>query len=443
MDYNRLWDYKAEGALLGSMLHDPDVIDQVIEVLPDTEAFFRLEHRLIFDALLLMFIERAKIDAVTLHSFLRGKGWLKDIGESCALEGDAEIVAVEYIGRILQSVPSAANARYYAGLVADKWEYRKLIVVSEKIQKILNEYKDTSEMAQEMQAVVMDLQPKEYSTDFQRLDPRQEIESMLTAEATIETGFRDLDKVINFQPGDLVIVAGRPSMGKSCLAVNMVEQMAKYKHVGLIVSLETKREMITQRIIARRARVNRRFITGGDRERLSQAAEELSELPVFVADRVGSLPSTLSLIRRLKQRQGLEVVCVDYLQLMTGARTENRNQEISTITRSLKQAAVESNVLMIVVSQLSRKVEDRADKRPHLADLRDSGSIEQDADWVLLLYRADYYRDRDKPKDGLAEVIIAKARDGETGTVEMVFVPEYTSFETLSRVEEPDKYSQK
>ena len=436
MDYDRLWDFKAEGALLGSMLHDAECVDQVIEVIAESEAFFKPEHRLIFDAIVLMFIERAKIDAVTLHSFLSGKGWLQEIGKAVSLDEDPNTAATKYIGLILQSVPSAANARYYAGLVADKWEYRKLIVVSEKIQKILDEYKDTSEMAQEMQAVVMDLQPKEYSTDFRRLDPRQEIESMLTAEATIETGFRDLDKFISFQPGDLVIVAGRPSMGKSSLAVNMVEQMAQAGHIGLIVSLETKREMITQRIIARRARVNRRFITGADRERLSQAADELSGLPVFVADRVGGLPSVLSLIRRLKQRQGLDVVCVDYLQLMTGARAENRNQEISAITRSLKQAAVESNILMIVVSQLSRKVEDRADKRPHLADLRDSGSIEQDADWVLLLYRADYYRDKDKPKDGLAEVIVAKARDGETGTVEMVFIPEYTSFETLSRAEE-------
>ena len=144
----------------------------------------------------------------------------------------------------------------------------------------------------------------------------------------------------------------------------------------------------------------------------------------------------VSLIRRLKQRQNLEVVCVDYLQLMSaGKKHDNRNQEISVISRALKQTAVEEDVLMIVVSQLSRGVEQRTDKRPHLADLRDSGAIEQDADWALLLYRADYYRDKDKEKDGLAEVNIAKARDGETGIVEMVFIPELTSFETLSRAE--------
>ena len=436
MDINRLWDFNAEGALLGSMLVEPECIDKVIEVVHDTEAFFKAEHQLLFDAMLLMFMERAKIDGVTLWSFLGAKGWITKLGGFLTMEkGGEEDAALHYFRRILDAVPSCANATYYAKLVADKWEYRKLIAVSEQVQKVLDEYEDTPTMASRIQELVLGLQPPE-TTDYSRIDAKREVDNMLSTQTIIETGFRDIDKQVAFQPGDLVIVAGRPSMGKSSLAVNMVEQMAGRGHPSLIVSLETKREMVTRRVLCRRARVNHRYTQPLDRPRLAKAAEEIEALPIWIADRVGGLTGVVSLIRRLKQRQNLEVVCVDYLQLMSaGKKHDNRNQEISVISRALKQTAVEEDVLMIVVSQLSRGVEQRTDKRPHLADLRDSGAIEQDADWALLLYRADYYRDKDKEKDGLAEVNIAKARDGETGIVEMVFIPELTSFETLSRAE--------
>jgi replicative DNA helicase len=437
MDANRLWDFNAEGSLLGSMLIEPECIGKVIEVVHDTEAFFKPEHQLLFDAMLLMYVERAKIDGVTLWSFLGAKGWISKLGGFLTLEkGGEEEAALEYFKRILDAVPSCANAQYYAKLVADKWEYRKLIAVSEQVQKVLDEYEDTPTMASRIQELVLGLQPPQ-TTDYSRMAAKQEIDNMLSTQTIIETGFRDVDKQVAFQPGDLVIVAGRPSMGKSSLAVNMVEQMAGKGHPGLIVSLETKREMITQRIMCRRARVNRRFVQELDKPKLVKAAQEIEALPIWVADRVGGLTGVVSLIRRLKRRQNLEVVCIDYLQLMSaGRKHDNRNQEISVISRTLKQTAVEENVLMIVVSQLSRGVEQRTDKRPHLADLRDSGAIEQDADWALLLYRADYYREKDAETDKVAEVNIAKARDGETGVVEMVFFPGYTSFETLSRAEE-------
>jgi replicative DNA helicase len=435
MDIKRLWDFNAEGSLLGSMWVEPDCIDTVIEVLVDTEAFFKREHQLIFDALLLMYTARAKIDGVTLISFLKSKGWLQEIGGYLTTDAKgAEDAAKDYLVRIINAVPNAANAQYYAGLVADKWEYRKLISVSEQIQTVLNEYEETAVMAERIQELVLGAKATLPVQNYKRINPRDEVDSMLSATEAIETGFRDIDAMVSFQRGDLVVAAGRPSMGKSSLALNMLEQMAARGHAGLIVSLETKREMIMQRMIARRARVNRRFLQALDRPKLMAAADEIGELPIWICDRVNGLSGVVSLIRRLKQRQNISVVCLDYLQLLdSGNRHENRNQEISIITRTLKQTAVQENVLMIVVSQLSRQVEQRANKRPHLADLRDSGSIEQDADWVLLLYRADYYRSQGEETDGLAEVIIAKARDGETGIVEMVFARHLTSFETLAR----------
>lgn len=437
MNIERLWSLEAETAVLGSMLIKPATIDLVLGHVADSEAFFAKRHQLIFDGIMLIYLDKHvwegdAIDAVTLRTKLKEKGWLFQIGEEISPQSESkELEAVRYLARILESVPSAANAEYYAMIVAEKWEYRKLVHMTDQIQKTLQENISVEQMGYRIQNRVLEAsQTKMIESD--RLQANEGASAIINQDASvIPTGYYALDQKVVFSPGDVVIIAGRPSMGKSSLAVNMVDQM---KVPSLIISLETPGLMVSQRMIARRARVNRRYVTEIDYPEIKRAADEIKELPIWVADHCDNLSALLSLVRRMKKAHQIEVVVVDYLQLLTTSRrNESRNQEVSEISRSLKQIAVRENVLLIDVCQLSRKVEDRNDRRPRLSDLRDSGSLEQDADWVLLLYRADYYRKPNEEKDGRAEVIIAKARDGETGVVDLVFLPEYTSFENLAR----------
>ena len=422
MDTNRLFSVSAEAALLGSIIVNPDCLLGVMDVLSGPEMFFMEEHKKIYTCLLGMFIQQQPIDGVLVRDALDNRGWLEEVG------------GVDYLQRILESVPSSASAMYYADIVQKRHQYRHLITMSDKIQHILQEYDEVAVMTDKIKTLVL----------AQSIAERQEYAEINGLEAALEmvdkppsaisTEFRDLDRRVSFTAGDVVIIAGRPSMGKSALAVNIVQNMAKAGHGALIVSLEMMPVAITKRMIAREARINTRYIQDKDAVKIAEAAELVRQLPIMIAQHTTTVAQIMAVVAQIKASKGIDVVVLDYIQLLGVDKiTSNRNQELSTISRTLKLIAMRQNVLVIVVSQLNRQVENRTDRRPRMSDLRDSGAIEQDADWVLLLYRADYYRKPGEKTDGLAEVRVAKARDGETGICEMLFTPEYTSFDNLHR----------
>lgn len=432
LETNRLFSLEAEAGLLGSIMIDPPVLMRVVQVISGAEMFFKIEHQKIYQCMILLMLKREPIDAVSLRTALKAKGWLADIGDAYGLPD--ELGGTKYIGQLLQSVPSSANAVYYAGVVADRYNYRQWIQVSEQIQNILQEHEETPVLAGKIQDLVLN-QDVGGGQGYAKIDAKEAVEDMVSDKtAAIETGFRDIDTRVAFTPGDLVIIAARPSMGKSALATNIVQNMAVAGHGALIISLEMTAIAITKRLIARQARVNMRFLSDHCRDQIREAGEKVAKLPIYIAERVATVSQIVAMVGQVKAQHQIGVVVLDYIQLVAVHKaTDSRNQDLAAISRQLKQIAMAENVVFLVVSQLNRQVENRADRRPRMSDLRDSGAIEQDADWILLLYRADYYRKPEDDIDGVAEINVAKARDGETGSVQMVFIPEWTSFENLAR----------
>jgi replicative DNA helicase len=417
MDIDRLFSLEAEAGVLGSILLEPDCFPAIMGILPQTESFFRPEHQKIYTCLIWLFIEKQPIDAIALRTALKNNNWLEEVGD------------VEYIGRLLDSLPSAANAEYYARIVADKHIYREQVRTAEKIHKLIESTSDTKEIAAQMQSLVMN-QAIAAESGYGRLNVQQTLDNITTPHSGISTGWRDIE--YEFCPGDMVIVAGRPSMGKSAWCTCLAEHVAADGYGVLIISLEMRPDAITARMICRRARVNQRYATDIARPKLEEAAEELKAMPIYIAHNCDSLPAIAALVHRVKAMHGLDIVVLDYLQLLRGGKAENRNEELAQMSRTLKKIAMNEDVVMVIAAQLNRQVEMRTDHKPRMSDLRDSGAIEQDADYVLMLYRADYYRNSNDDKDGLAELICAKAREGETGTTQMVFIPEFCSFENLA-----------
>ena len=435
LDHKRLWSVEAEAAVLCSMMIEVECIPNVLSCLTDKEMFFLPANQMLFDAVTAMFIDETNIDGVTLRADLKRRGWLTEIGKEIdPQDSDAEHAGVMYIGRILQAMPHAANAVYYAKEVLERWNYRQAMSARDKISDVLQNYEPVAQMIAQIQEIVAELDASEEQV-CQDMSGEEVMENIENPQDVIETGYRDLDAEVSLHRGELVIIAGRPSMGKSSLAVNIVQQMAEQGTSCLIVSLETKAGSITQRIMCRRAKVNHRYIEETVIAKLRVQVELVDKLPIVIADSVDTIGGVMSIVAKVKRSRGVDVVLIDYLQLLgTTGKYDNRNVEVAAISRALKRIAVREDVLMLVVCQLNRQVEQRNDRKPRMSDLRESGSLEQDADWIFLLYRADYYRDAKEDPDNIGELIIAKARDGKTGMVEMLFVPEYTSFETLTKV---------
>jgi len=423
---------EAEQSVLGSMLLDGDAVAAAAEILKSDD-FYREGNREIFESMLELVDRGEPIDLITVTEQLRGKGALETVG------------GVEYLAAIAGAVPTTSNIRHYARIVEEKSLLRKLIRTASDIVNLGYEGgDDTAYIIDRAQQQIFDLMQKRdvkgfiHIRDilveaFSRLD---ELYNNKEAFTGIPSGFIDLDYMTSgFQNSDLVLIASRPSMGKTSFALNIAQNVAIQRQKPVAVfSLEMSKEQLASRLLCSEAMVDSsKMRTGrledGDWTKLATALGPLSEAPIYIDDSsASSIMEIRAKCRRLKAEKNISMVIIDYLQLMQGkGSSENRQQEISEITRSLKILAKEINVPILTCSQLSRAVEARSDHRPMLSDLRESGAIEQDADLVIFLYREDYYK-KDTNKKNIAEVIIAKHRNGSIGTMELVWLGQYTKF---------------
>jgi replicative DNA helicase len=444
LDPAKLFSIEAEAAVLGAMLIDPPCIGKVLPRLPRAEAFFKVEHQIIYNALVKLFIANDPIDAVALRTELKKQGKLAEVGGA---QGQSdEDGGVHYIGRILNSVPSSANVVYYVGVIRAKEKERQVRSAVAEIGEIVDQPGSVDEMIEKIQAIAMDLQPIESGPDYtemKKLSTQVAIDMRDNQGIAIPTGFADLDRLIHgLNPGELAIMAGRPSMGKSALALGMALDIAKAGMAVFFVSLEMTERSLVERALCSLAAVDMSAIqsgeaTEGDWDEIYRQALELEKRDIILS-KVGSTPEQLAgLVHRLRQTHDIGIVFIDYIQLMRSSkRTESRQQEITQISAKLKEMALREDIPVVALSQLNRQVDAREDHRPRMSDLRESGSLEQDADLVLFVYRDDYYN-KDKPgfePTGVAEIIVSKNRRGPTGTATLVFVHDYVKFTDLARV---------
>lgn len=440
-------DLDAERGLLGSILLVNDVIDEVADIVrPD---FFYLDsHQKIFASILRLNDAGVRgIDAVTLSNDLEKR---RDAENRSQLE---EIGGDDYLISILNSVPHAAHAKYYAGIIRDKYIQRSLIYAcTEILQESYDDSRETPEILQQAEHKIFEILQNQENTEkmqlkdilldaFDRINDRLEREGEVSG---LTTGFSDLDgKTNGFQPTELIILAARPSMGKTAFVVNIAEAVASHAHAGVVIfSLEQSKLELAERLLCIRAKIDGHKLRKGDltdeeREKLVEASAQLSELPLYIDDQPARTMAQVGAIcRRLKRRHGIGLIIIDYLQLIEPEdKRAPREQQIALIARRLKFLAKEIEVPVIALAQLNRGVELREDKRPRLADLRESGAIEQDADLVMFLHRPDAYDPEDQP--GLAEVIIAKHRSGPTGIVNLTWKRESMRFVDFSNLAEP------
>src|SRR5512132_158847 len=428
---------EAEESVLGAMMLSPGAIGAVSEVL-DASDFYRESHAVIYRAGLALYAKGEPVDAITLVDELEERGELEGAGGRVRLH---ELAAL---------VPATANAAHYARIVREMATLRGLISAGQQIAQLGWERPgETQILVDRAEQVVFDLSQSRVSTEFSHIEDLlkesfERITQLYEAGADVTgvaSGFRDLDRLTSgFQPGNLVIVAARPSMGKSALGLCIAANIAIRHQVPVaLFTLEMSKAEVTQRLMCSEAKVESQRLRSGklapdDWPRLTAACDRLAKAPIYVDD-TGSITmmEIRSKARRLKMREpGLGLVIVDYLQLMTsGASVENRVQEVSQISRQLKVLARDLDVPVLAMSQLSRAVEQRHDKRPILSDLRESGAIEQDADLVFFIYRDEYYNE-ETDQQGLAEVICAKHRNGPTGSEKVSFLKRYAKFADLA-----------
>ena len=423
---------EAEQSVLGSILLDKEAIISVSETLV-AEDFYKEAHKVIYESMLKLYNNQSEIDLITLADDLRDQGYLNDIG------------GVPYLTSLSTIVPTTSNIKYYVNIVKDKSVVRQLISAA---NDILNSGYDGSlkigDVLENAEKKIFDISQERINNDFQTInqvlkDTYDMIEKLYTEKNEVTgltTGFRDLNKKINgFQKSDLLLIAARPAMGKTAFALNLVQNASLKGDASVAVfSLEMSKEQLVQRMLSAQSNVELKKIKTGklganDWPRIIEAMAVLSEAKIHIDDTPGIKISELrSKCRKLKIEKGLDLVLIDYLQLMEGeGNNESRQQEIAKISRSLKILAKELNCPVVALSQLSRAPEQRADHRPMLSDLRESGSIEQDADIVMFLYRDEYYNP-DTERKYIGEVIVSKNRHGETGTVELVWFGEVQKF---------------
>jgi replicative DNA helicase len=428
---------EAEESVLGAMMISPGAIGAVSEVL-DASDFYRESHAKIYRAALSLYAKGDPVDAITLVDELEERGDLEGVGGRVRLH---ELAAL---------VPASANAGHYAQIVREMATLRGLINAGSEISRLGWERPgDAVDLVDKAEQVVFDLSQARVTSEFSHIDELlkegfERITALYEAGADITgvpSGFRDLDRLTSgFQPGNLIIAAARPSMGKSALGLCMAANLAvRHETPVALFTLEMSKSEVTQRLMCSEAKVeSNRLRTGklgpDDWPRLTAACDKLAKAPIYVDD-TGSITmmEIRSKARRLKTREpNLGLIVVDYLQLMTsGSSAENRVQEVSQISRNLKVLARDLDVPILAMSQLSRAVEQRHDKRPILSDLRESGSIEQDADLVMFIYRDEYYNE-ESDQQGLAEVILAKHRNGPTDAVKLSFLKRYAKFADLA-----------
>jgi replicative DNA helicase len=429
---------EAEQAVLGAILLDSLAIVVVMEFI-SSDDFYRESHRRIFQAMINLHMSNEPIDLITLTTQLQTDQQLDNVG------------GISYLTELASSVPTSANVQYYGRIVEEKSILRKLIRTATEI--VSNGYtgaEDVQELLNDAERKILEISTRKSTSGFvsirkvlmevfERVEMLHQSSGMTTG---IPSGFPDLDKLTSgFQRNDLIIVAARPSVGKTAFALNVAQNIAvRAKQTVAIFSLEMSAAQLVQRMICAEAnvdagRMRTGQLEGDDWEKLTMAIGTLSEADIYIDDSpVLTVAEIRAKARRLKKEKGLHMIFIDYLQLIAGRGKagENRQQEVSEISRMLKQIARELELPVVALSQLSRGVEQRQDKRPMMSDLRESGSIEQDADLVAFLYRDDYYN-QESEKKNIIEIIIAKQRNGPVGTVELVFLKNYNKFVSLDK----------
>ena len=427
---------EAEQSVIGSMIMDRDAIVTASEMLHKDDFYYQ-QYGIIFEAMVELFTAGQPVDLVTLQNKLKEK----DVPE--------EVSSLGFVRELLASVPTSANIKYYATIVSENAIKRRLIRVTESIENECYAGKESLEsVLNKTEKDIFALLNSRSGGDFVPirqvvLNALEKIENASKQSGTvtgIPTGFTDLDyRTAGLQPSDLILVAARPSMGKTAFVLNIAQHVAfrEAKSVA-IFSLEMSKEQLVNRLFSLESRVDAQALRTGnlsdaDWEQLIEGAGIIGDSKLIIDDTPGiSISELRSKCRKYKLEQGLDIIIIDYLQLMTGSGrgNESRQQEISDISRSLKGLARELNVPVVALSQLSRAVEQRPDKRPMMSDLRESGAIEQDADVIMFIYRDDYYN-KDTELKGISEIIIAKQRNGPIGTVNLAWLPQYTKFGNL------------
>lgn len=430
---------EAEQSLIGSMIMDRDAIMVASELLV-REDFYHQQYGILFEAMVELFNNREPVDLITLQNKLK------------EMNVPPEISSLEYVKDLVDAVPTSANAKYYAEIVKDKAMLRRMIHTTEDITNDCYQGSESTEvLLEQTEKKIFDLLQNRGGGDYvpikqvvlNALDKIEKASKTQGNVTGIATGFLDLDyKTSGLQPSDLILVAARPSMGKTAFVLNIAQYVAFHSDLcTAIFSLEMSKEQLVNRLFSLESRVDAQKLRSGDLsdadwEKLIEGAGTIGRSKLIIDDTPGiSISELRSKCRKYKLEHNLKLIIIDYLQLMSGSggrASDSRQQEISDISRSLKGLARELNVPVVALSQLSRAVEQRPDHRPMLSDLRESGAIEQDADVVMFIYRDDYYN-KDTEDKGIAEIIIAKQRNGPIGTVNLVWLPEYTKFANMER----------
>lgn len=431
-------DIDAEQSVIGSMIMDREAITIASEIVTG-EDFYGRQYGVLFDVMVELNDEGKPVDPVTLQDRLKEK------------DVPPEVSSLEFIRDLITAVPTSANIKFYAGIVAEKATLRRLIRLNEEIANTCYTGKESLEVIlEDTEKRVFELVQRRNTGDFvpirqvvmnamDRIEKASRTKGNVTG---IATGFIDLDyRTAGMQPSDLVLIAARPSMGKTAFVLNIAQYVAfKQNQTVAIFSLEMSKEQLVNRLFSLESHVDSQHLRTGNLsdlewEKLIESAGVIGQSNLIIDDTPGiSISELRSKCRKYKLEHNLQMIIIDYLQLMSGSGrgTDSRQQEISDISRSLKALARDLNVPVLALSQLSRAVEQRPDHRPMLSDLRESGAIEQDADVVMFIYRDDYYN-KDTDKKGIAEIIIAKQRNGPIGTVELVWLPDYTKFANMER----------
>ncbi|MBE5915357.1 MAG: replicative DNA helicase [Pseudobutyrivibrio ruminis] len=428
---------EAEQSVIGSMIVDRDVIVECSEMLLK-EDFYHQQYGSLFEAIVELYNAGEPVDEITLQNKLKEKGV------------PPEFASLEFIQDLVLAVPTTVNAKSYAKIVKDKAVLRNIIKVNQNIENMCFEgTEEVDDILNQTEKDIFSLVQNRGETDYvpikqvvmnaiAKIDAASKQKGAVTG---IPTGFIDLDRqTAGLQPSDLILIAARPSMGKTAFVLNLAQYITIHEHLcAAIFSLEMSKEQLVNRLFALESRVDAQKLRTGnlqeaDWENLIEGAGKIGESKLIIDDTPGiSISQLRSKCRKYKMEFGLSIIIIDYLQLMTGSgKSESRQQEISDISRSLKALARELNVPVVALSQLSRAVEQRPDHRPMLSDLRESGAIEQDADVVMFIYRDDYYN-HDTELKGVSEIIVAKQRNGPIGTIELTWLPEYTRFANRDR----------
>ena len=428
---------EAEQSVIGAMIMDREAIIMASEILIRQD-FYHQQYGVLFETMVELYNEEQPVDMITLQNRLREK------------DVPAEVSSLEFVGELVAAVPTSANIKYYANIVKEKATLRRLIKVNEEIanQCYLGR-EGLEDIMADTEKKIFDLLQNKSGGDYvpikqvvinalEKIEQASKTKGNVTG---IATGFVDLDyRTSGLQPSDLVLVAARPSMGKTAFVLNIAQYVAFHSDLcTAIFSLEMSKEQLVNRLFSLESRVDAQLLRSGnladsDWEKLIEGAGVIGRSKLIIDDTPGiSISELRSKCRKYKLEHDLKLIIIDYLQLMSGSgRSDSRQQEISDISRSLKGLARELNVPVIALSQLSRQVEQRPDHRPMLSDLRESGAIEQDADVVMFIYRDDYYN-KDTPDKNIAEIIIAKQRNGPIGTINLVWLPQYTKFANMEK----------